>query len=86
MEPCLRPDGRIAMTLPVINTTKGQVSIEFNQIIKGTDFELIKFLPRKSIRTQSTDKQLVIRPERRTLPERKMGQAVERTIIMLGKR
>jgi len=74
------------MTLPVINTTKGQVSIEFDQIIKGTDFEIIKFLPRKSIRTQSTDKQLVIRPERRTLPERKMGQAVERTVIMLGKR
>ena len=86
MEPCLRPDGRIAMTLPVINTTKGQVSIEFDQITKGTDFEIIRFIPRKSIRTQSTDKQLVIRPERRTLPERKMGQAVERTVIMLGKR
>ena len=86
MEPCLRSDGRIAMTLPVINTAKGQISVEFDQIIKGTDFELIRFLPRKSIRSQSTDKQLVIRPERRTLPERKMGQAVERTVIMLGKR
>jgi tRNA (guanine10-N2)-dimethyltransferase len=81
-----RPERKDAMTLPVINTTKGQVSVEFDQLIKGTNFELIRFLPRKSIRTQSTDKQIMIRPERRTIPERKMGQTVERTVVMLGKR
>ncbi len=82
----LRPNGRVAMTLPVVNTRDGQVTVDTRKMLVGTGLGIYRLLPEKMIRRdQAVDDQLKIRPEREQLPERKMGQKVQRSIIVLEK-
>lgn len=82
----LRPNGRIAMTLPVVNTDKGQVTIDVTKMIHGTGLAVYKLIPSEMIRkNQAIDDRLTIRPERQQIPERKRGQRVQRSIIVLEK-
>ncbi|MFX1272261.1 MAG: TRM11 family SAM-dependent methyltransferase [Promethearchaeota archaeon] len=86
LESCLRPGGRIAMTLPVVNTTEKQVSIDLAPMTEGTGFMVFKLLPKDAFAEAAPKhKQLQVIPERSTLPERKRGQIVERDVVMLGK-
>jgi tRNA G10 N-methylase Trm11 len=82
----LRPDGRIAMTIPVINTREGTVSIDIREMINGTGFGIFKLLPAGIIRSRSeSDKRLKLNPGRDLLPERKRGQIVQRAVLALEK-
>lgn len=86
LESCLRPGGRVAMTLPVVNTTKKQVNVDLKPMLEGTGFQVFKLLPKDAFTDiEIRHRQLEIAPERSTLPERKRGQIVERNIVMLGK-
>lgn len=86
LESCLRPGGRIAMTLPVVNTTGKQVSMDLEPMMEGTGFVVFKLLPEEAFAESARKhQQLQVIPERSTLPERKRGQIVERNIVMLGK-
>ncbi|MHA2069318.1 MAG: TRM11 family SAM-dependent methyltransferase [Candidatus Thorarchaeota archaeon] len=86
LESCLRPGGRIAMTLPVVNTTEKQVSIDLAIMMEGTGFVVFKLLPKDAFAESAPKhRQLHVIPERSTLPERKRGQIVERNVVMLGK-
>lgn len=86
LESCLRPGGRIAMTLPVVNTTGKQVSVDLSSMMEGTGFLVFKLLPKDAfLESAPKHKQLQMIPERSTLPERKRGQIVERNVVMLGK-
>ncbi|MHA1902420.1 MAG: TRM11 family SAM-dependent methyltransferase [Candidatus Thorarchaeota archaeon] len=82
----LRPEGRVGMTVPVIISTKGPVTVDLREMVSDTGFEIRKLLPKDAIRAKGprqTD--LEIRPNRDSLPERKRGQTVQRAIVMLGK-
>ena len=82
----LRPDGRVAMTIPVINTDDEPVSVLFKDLTRGTGLALYKMLSRDSIKTgKDTDPRLRIRPDRELIPERKGGQVVQRALIVLEK-
>jgi tRNA G10 N-methylase Trm11 len=82
----LRPDGRIAMTIPVVNTTGEPQSVKFSELIKGTGLTLYRMLTSDSIKTPTDiDPRLKIRPGRELIPERKRGQSVQRAIIVLEK-
>lgn len=82
----LRPDGRIAMTIPVIRTLSGDVSIDFDQMLKGTGLQYYRFLPeRVIIGRPEMERSVRINPNRGALPERKRGQIVQRMVLMLGK-
>lgn len=82
----LRPDGRVAMTVPVINSQSGSLTIDIRQMIKGTGFGIYRLLPKDMIRSRSVgDSRLIITPEREQLPERKRGQIVQRAVIALEK-
>jgi tRNA G10 N-methylase Trm11 len=86
LESCIRPGGRIAMTLPVVNTTENQVSIDLAPMMDGTGFVVFKLLPKDAfVDSAPQHQQLKVVPERSTLPERKRGQIVERNVVMLGK-
>jgi len=82
----LRPDGRVAMTIPVIVTKEGTVSVDIREMIKGTGLGIFRLLPAGIIQSRSeSDKRLRINPGRDLLPERKRGQIVQRAIIALEK-
>lgn len=82
----LRPDGRIAMTIPVIITEDEQVSVKFGELTRGTGLSLYKMLRSDSIKTRGDiDPRLKIRPGRDLIPERKRGQIVQRALIVLEK-
>ena len=82
----LRPDGRVAMTIPVINTVSDPISVEFDELIDNTGLGLYRMLSAESIKTRKDiDTRLKIRPERELIPERKRGQIVQRAIIVLEK-
>ncbi|NHJ13586.1 MAG: methyltransferase domain-containing protein [Candidatus Thorarchaeota archaeon] len=82
----LRQEGRIAMTIPVINSQKGQVTIDLEEMTRGTEFGVIRLLPNEAFESSMPrSRQLAILPDRRTLPERKRGQVVERAVLMLGR-
>ncbi len=82
----LRSDGRIAMTLPVILTHKGDISIDIKQMLKGTEFEVYKLLPQHVFhKIDMSKREIDINPNRTILPERKRGQIVQRAIVMLGR-
>jgi len=86
IEEILRPDGRVAMTIPVIISNSGPLSIDVKQMVKGTGLGIYRLLPSDMIRSRSnTDQRLKIIPEREQLPERKRGQIVQRAIIALEK-
>ena len=82
----LRPDGRVAMTIPVINAEGEPISVDFKDLTKGTGLALYRMLSSDSIRSKSdSNPRLKIRPGRELIPERKRGQAVQRSIIVLEK-
>ncbi|MHA2159041.1 MAG: TRM11 family SAM-dependent methyltransferase [Candidatus Thorarchaeota archaeon] len=82
----LRPEGRVAMTIPVINTPGEPLSIKFSELTKGTGLTLYRMLANESIKTpRDIDPRLKIRPGRELIPERKRGQSVQRAIIVLEK-
>jgi len=82
----LRPDGRVAMTIPVISTEGESLSIKFRDLTRGTGLELYRMLPGESIKSgKDIHPRLRIRPSRELIPERKRGQAVQRAIIVLEK-
>ncbi|TFG34983.1 methyltransferase domain-containing protein [Candidatus Thorarchaeota archaeon] len=82
----LRPDGRVAMTIPVIISKTGPLNIDIRQMIKGTGLGIYRMLPSDMIRSMSsTDERLRISPEREQLPERKRGQVVQRAVVALEK-
>ncbi len=82
----LHPEGRVAMTIPVIVTEEGTTSIDVREMLKGTGFEAYKLLPAGMIQSRSEgDKRLRINPDRDLLPERKRGQFVQRALIALTK-
>jgi tRNA G10 N-methylase Trm11 len=82
----LRPDGRVAMTIPVINSVDGPISIEFDKLIENTGLGLYRMLSDESIKTgKNIDTRLKIRPNRELIPERKRGQIVQRAVIVLEK-
>ncbi len=82
----LRPDGRVAMTIPVINTQGEPISVKFKELTMNTGMTLYRMLSSESIKTRSDiDPRLKIRPGRELIPERKKGQLVQRAIIVLEK-
>ncbi|MHA2221688.1 MAG: DNA methyltransferase [Candidatus Thorarchaeota archaeon] len=82
----LRPDGRVAMTIPVITTPGEPVSVKFSELTKGTGLALYRMLSSDSIKTpRDIDPRLKIRPGRELIPERKRGQSVQRSIIVFEK-
>jgi tRNA G10 N-methylase Trm11 len=82
----LRPDGRVAMTIPVIISVGDPISVEFDELIKNTGLGLYRMLSDESIKTgKSIDTRLKIRPNRELIPERKRGQIVQRAVIVLEK-
>ena len=82
----LRPDGRVALTIPVIISTSGPVDVDIKKMIRDTGFIVYRMLPNDMIKSLSdSDKRLRITPDREVLPERKMGQVVQRQIIVLEK-
>jgi SAM-dependent methyltransferase len=82
----LRPDGRIAMTLPVINTRRGQVKIDVQRMLHGTGLIVHPLIPSEMIASDyRADKRAGIRPERGQLPERKRGQIVQRSMVVFEK-
>ncbi len=82
----LRPEGRIAMTIPVINTLSEPVSVKFSDLTRGTGLTIYRMLPSEAIKTPSDiDPRLKIRPSRELIPERKRGQSVQRAVIALEK-
>ncbi|MBD3406760.1 MAG: methyltransferase domain-containing protein [Candidatus Lokiarchaeota archaeon] len=82
----LKPRGRVGMTLPLIKSTKDIHSIDISRILLGTDFEIGLLLPDSMLdKSLARDSRIVINPNRDRLPERKMGQLVQRELIMLIK-
>ncbi|MCK5239197.1 MAG: hypothetical protein KAR33_06600 [Candidatus Thorarchaeota archaeon] len=82
----LRKDGRIAMTIPVILTNAGDVSIDLKKMLKGTEFEVYKLLPQHAFRNfNMSRREIDINPNRTILPERKRGQIIQRAVVMLGR-
>jgi tRNA (guanine10-N2)-dimethyltransferase len=82
----LRPDGRVAMTIPVIISKSGPVTMDIREMIEGTGLGVFKMLPRDMIKSLSnTEERMYITPDREVLPERKMGQIVQRQLIVLEK-
>jgi tRNA (guanine10-N2)-dimethyltransferase len=82
----LRPDGRIAMTIPVIISESGPVTMDIRKMVHGTGLGIYKMLPKSMIQSISNDNErMYITPDREVLPERKMGQIVQRQIITLEK-
>ena len=82
----LRPDGRVALTIPVINTEEGPLSINFRDLTTGTGLGLYRMLPAEVINSKSDkNPRLRIRPSRELIPERKRGQIVQRALIVLEK-
>jgi tRNA G10 N-methylase Trm11 len=82
----LRPEGRVAMTIPVINTREGEVSIDIREMLDGTGLGIFRLLPAGIIQSRSEgDKRLRLNPGRDLLPERKRGQIVQRAVLALEK-
>jgi tRNA G10 N-methylase Trm11 len=82
----LRPDGRVAMTIPVIISKSGPVSMDIREMTYGTGLGIYKMLPASMIQSLSNDNErMYITPDREVLPERKMGQIVQRQVIALEK-
>ncbi len=86
LELCLRPGGRVGMTLPVVNTDNGQVSVDVNTMIEGTGFDIHKLLDNGAFKDcLPKNQRLRVKTDRTTLPERKRGQIVQRAVVMLGR-
>jgi hypothetical protein len=74
------------MTIPVINTREGEVSIDIREMLDGTGLGIFRLLPAGIIQSRSAgDKRLKLNPGRDLLPERKRGQIVQRAVLALEK-
>lgn len=86
LESCLRPGGRVGMTVPVVNTDNGQVSVDISTMIEGTGFDIHKLLDGNAFRDYvPRNQRLKVKTDRTALPERKRGQIVQRAVLMLGR-
>ncbi|MHA1959940.1 MAG: TRM11 family SAM-dependent methyltransferase [Candidatus Thorarchaeota archaeon] len=75
---------RIGMTVPVINSTEGQVTVRLDRMVDQTSLEVRKMLPEEQVSgSATTHRRTAIRPGRKALPERKRGQIVQRSVVML---
>jgi SAM-dependent methyltransferase len=82
----LNPQGRIAMTLPIIQTRSGEVMVRVDELLEGTNLVVYKLLPNSALRDSIvSNERLKIIPDRTALVERKRGQVVQRSVIMLGR-
>ncbi len=82
----LRENGRVAFTLPEIKSDEGRLGIQIDRILKKTNLEVLPLLSKDHISHSTTkDSKLVLNPNRKVLPERKIGQIVQRSIIALSK-
>jgi tRNA G10 N-methylase Trm11 len=81
---CLRSGGRIAMTVPAINSMERRISLDIEALLDHTPFRIKKLLPKDGFSdTGPSDKRLRIITDRVSLPERKRGQTVERELLVL---
>jgi tRNA G10 N-methylase Trm11 len=84
LDSCLRRGGRVAMTIPAINTTEGKVTIDIQSMLARTPFKIKHLLPKQVFLHEGLlDRRLKIINDRETLPERKRGQSVERQLLTL---
>ncbi len=75
---------RLAMTVPIVNTTGQPVTVDIMEMTEGTGLEPALLLPSGTVtRSAATDERLRIRPDRYSIPERKRGQVVQRAVVML---
>ncbi len=82
----LRDGGRVSMTLPDIMSDEGRYNISIKRMLKDTDYEVVPLLANPHIsHSAATDSKLKLSPNRTSLPERKMGQIVQRSIVTLVK-
>ncbi|MFW9800235.1 MAG: TRM11 family SAM-dependent methyltransferase [Candidatus Thorarchaeota archaeon] len=85
-ESCLRQQGRVGMTVPAINTTDGQLSVDVEAMTEGTSFDVFKLLYGSAFADYvPRGQRLAVVTDRTTLPERKRGQIVQRAVLMLGR-
>jgi len=83
---CLKTNGRVGMTLPVVNSKGGVVRIDLKNLLNNTGFDVIPFLPRDSITNRDLlDDESGLKTNRPRLPERKRGQIIQREVIMLSR-
>ncbi len=83
---CLKVNGRIGMTLPVINSRDGIVRVDLGRLLSKTDFSVIPLLLKGSIMNKALlDEKTGIKTNRPRLPERKRGQIMQREVIMLSR-
>jgi tRNA G10 N-methylase Trm11 len=82
----LKPEGRVAMTLPVINSKQGLFRVDLNELVRGTPFTFMPFLPKECvIDVEKRGEEPRLKTERTSLPERKRGQIVQRELVMLSR-
>ena len=83
---CLKQGGRVAMTLPAINSEQGLFRVDLAELLRGTPFTLMPFLPKDCvIDTVTKGEEPRLKTERTSLPERKRGQIVQRELVMLSR-
>ncbi len=81
---CLRPHGRVGMTIPLVNTQQEAVSVDLAQMLDGTGLHVVRMIPAESLATSLHRGQPTrLLPDRERIPERKRGQIVQREVIML---
>jgi tRNA G10 N-methylase Trm11 len=81
----LRHDGKVAMTIPVINTKAGRVRVDLDDMLRETPFRIHKMLPGGVFKKDpNRDTDYMIRPNRDLLPERKWGQVVQRQVMTIS--
>ncbi len=81
---CLRPHGRIGMTVPFVNTQQESVSVDLAQMVEGTGLHVVRMIPQEClVNSLHRGRPTQILSDRERIPERKRGQIVQREIIML---
>ncbi|MEM2141785.1 MAG: methyltransferase domain-containing protein [Candidatus Thorarchaeota archaeon] len=81
----LKPKGKLAMTLPVVSTELGPVSIDLAEMTRDTGFRVCDPFPRDRVVDNRGVISKKLREDRPALPERKRGQIVQREVITLCK-
>jgi hypothetical protein len=72
------------MTIPVINTQQGPISVDLDDMVRSTGFRVVPMLPQEAIADLGdVAPNLKLRANRERLPERKRGQIVAREVVML---
>ena len=82
----LKPNGRVAMTVPVINSQGAAITIPLQDMVRETGFELIQFLPSEVFLSDPPrSKKLRVVTNRSSISERRWGQIVQRKLVMFGR-